>query len=404
MAEQALSDVKVLDLTWHMAGPYCTKLLADCGADVIKVERPGTGDPARSMGPFFKDDPHPEKSGLFLHLNTNKRSITLNLKSAAGKKIFKELVKDVDILVESFSPRVMSSLGLGYEELEKINPKLVMTSISSFGQTGPYRDYKATEIVGQAMGSVMYTTGRAEREPLKIGGAQAQYTTGVSAFATTLCAIYGQKQMGMGQHVDVSIMESMISASENVDLYYCCWGATRGRGFYRYRLGFLMSLYKAKDSYFLLGASGIAGTGMQKLPLLVDRPELMDHPFFTPDDPRARIAASDEEFDALITPYFKEHTKMEIVEKAQELRMATGPAQTTQDLLNCPQLRSRGYFREIEHPVVGKLPYPGMPFIMSETSPRWGRAPLLGEHNEEVYGRLGYTRDDLVKLRERGVI
>ena len=138
MPEQALSDVKVLDLTWYIAGPYCTKLLADYGADVIKVERPGAGDPARSMGPFLGDDPHPEKSGLFLHLNTNKRGITLNLKSQACKRIFKELVKDVDILVESFSPRVMPSLGLGYEELEKLNPRLVMTSISNFGQTGPY--------------------------------------------------------------------------------------------------------------------------------------------------------------------------------------------------------------------------------------------------------------------------
>jgi len=135
MSEQALSDVKVLDLTWYIAGPYCTKLLADYGADVIKVERPGSGDPARTMGPFLGDDPHPEKSGLFLHLNTNKRSITLNLKSDTGKKIFKELVKEANILVENFSPRVMPSLGLSYEELEKINPKLVMTSISNLGLT-----------------------------------------------------------------------------------------------------------------------------------------------------------------------------------------------------------------------------------------------------------------------------
>ena len=404
MTDQALSGVKVLDLTWHMAGPYCTKLLADYGADVIKVERPGSGDPARSMGPFFKDDPHHEKSGLFLHLNTSKKSITLNLKSETGVKIFKELVKDVDILVESFSPRVMPSLGLSYEEQKKLNPRLVMTSISNFGQTGPYRDYKATEMVSQAMGSLMYITGQPDREPLKIGGSQAQYSAGVSAFLTTLGALYGQEQMGLGQHVDVSVMECLINASETVDTWYSAFGAIQGRRWYRYILGFLVDVYDAKDGYLLLGASGVAGTGMPKIPLLVDRPELIEHPYFRADDPRARMAASDEEFDALINPYFKEHTKMEIAEKAQELRMSTGPVQTTQELVNSPQLKARGYFGEIEHPVVGKLAYPGMPLVMSETPHRWGRAPLLGEHNEEVYGHLGYTRGDLVKLRERGVI
>ena len=133
--EQLLSDIKVLDLTHYIAGPYCTKLLADRGADVIKIEKPGKGDGARRLGPFFGNEPHPEKSGLFLHLNTNKRGITLNLKSSTGKKIFKELLKEVDILVENFSPRVMPGLGLGYKTLEKVNPKLVMTSISNFGQT-----------------------------------------------------------------------------------------------------------------------------------------------------------------------------------------------------------------------------------------------------------------------------
>src|SRR5512139_3193047 len=137
MKEQGLSGVRVLDLTWHIAGPYCTKYIADAGADVIKVERPDYGDTERRMAPFFKDDPHPEKSGLFLHLNTNKRGVTLNLKSETGKRIFKELVKDADVLVESFRPRVMPSLGLDYETLDKINPRLVMTSISNFGQRGP---------------------------------------------------------------------------------------------------------------------------------------------------------------------------------------------------------------------------------------------------------------------------
>ena len=163
--EQALSDISVLDLTHHVAGPYCTKLLAHLGAEVIKVERPGQGDPARQMEPFWKDDPHPEKSEVFFYLNTNKKGITLNLKSATGVKILKQLVEQTDIIVESFSPRVMPSLGLSYDELQTIDPKLIMTSISSFGQTGPYRDYKTPDLVGWSMGGYMYSVGDADRAP-----------------------------------------------------------------------------------------------------------------------------------------------------------------------------------------------------------------------------------------------
>ena len=178
LPEQALSDIKVLDLTHHIAGPYCTKLLADYGADVLKVEKPGSGDPTRKMGPFLGDEPHPDKSSLFLHLNTSKRGITLDLKTQTGKKIFRQLVKDVDILVENFSPGVMPSLGLDYKELEKITPKLVMTSISNFGQTGPYRDFKASELIIYGMGGAMNETGMFDRYPLKKAGNVVQYQVG----------------------------------------------------------------------------------------------------------------------------------------------------------------------------------------------------------------------------------
>lgn len=196
--EMALSDIKVLDLTWYIAGPYCTKLLADYGAEVIKIEKPGCGDPARRMPPFFKDDPDPEKSGLFLHLNTNKRSITLNLKTEAGKDIFKKLVKKADIVVENFSPRVMSSLGLSYAELEKINPMIVMTSISNFGQAGPYRDFKASELVLSAMGSAMRSCGQPDREPLKLYGNVLQYQSGAVSAVATMGTLFGARTMGEG--------------------------------------------------------------------------------------------------------------------------------------------------------------------------------------------------------------
>ena len=201
MPEQALSDVKVLDLTWHTAGSYCTKLLADYGADVTKVEKPGEGDPVRRIGPFLNDKPHPEKSGAFLHLNTNKRGITLNLKSEWGKRVIKELVKDVDVLVESFSPGVMERLGLGYETLEKINPKLIMTSISNFGQWGPYRDFKLSELVLSSMGWSQNSCGLPDRYPLKEGWTTKQYQGGLMAALATIMAFLTQRAEGIGQHI-----------------------------------------------------------------------------------------------------------------------------------------------------------------------------------------------------------
>ncbi|MBI4639776.1 MAG: CoA transferase, partial [Candidatus Tectomicrobia bacterium] len=208
MTDQLLSDVKVLDLTHYIAGPYCTKLLADYGADLIKIERPGKGDPARQIGPFLGDDPHPEKSALFLHLNTNKRSLTLNLKSRRGVMIFKELAHQVDIVVENFRPGVMDDFGLSYEELEKINPTLVMTSISNFGQTGPYRDFPASEIVLYGMGGSMLSSGLPDREPVKLARNVGQYQTGVMAAVATMTAFYGANYRGIGQHIDMAIFET----------------------------------------------------------------------------------------------------------------------------------------------------------------------------------------------------
>jgi crotonobetainyl-CoA:carnitine CoA-transferase CaiB-like acyl-CoA transferase len=397
-----------LDLTHFIAGPYCTKLLADFGAEVIKVEKPGEGDGARRLGPFLKDDPHPEKSGFFLYLNTNKKGITLNLKSDSGKSIFKELVKRVDIVVENFEPRVMPSLGLSYDELKGLNPSLVMTSISNFGQSGPYRDYKATDIVAQAMGGLMFITGQPDREPLKIGGSQAQYNGGTAAFTYTLLALYGKDIQGVGQHVDVSIMEAVIGSLEMVSTSYSYSGTIQGRAgteMYRVVLGTPIALGTCKDGLFLLNAMGVAGSGLTNLAIMVEKPELTEHPFFDTVDSRARSEASWEEFYSLVRDWFEERTKLEIVEKAQELRMAFAPVQTTEDLMKDPQLQARGFFDEIDHPVVGKLHYPGMPFVMSESPHRVGRAPLLGEHNEEVYCKwLGYTKQDLVRLRERRII
>jgi len=406
MMDQALSGVKVLDLTWYTAGPYCTKLLADYGAEVLKVEKAGTGDPARRMGPFYKNDPHPEKSGLFLHLNTNKKGITLNLKTTTGQKILKELVKDADILVESFSPRVMPNLGLSYRILEKINPKLVMASISNFGQTGPYRNFKATEIVEYAMGGEMYSTGIDGREPIKLGGNVVQYQAGNVAAVAVIGALFAAEDQGIGQYLDISITETQAGGADRRSTYLMGYSfagviTTRWpppRESVR-MLCMPQGVYPCKDGFVNTLSLPQWWSRYAKL---VGQPELVDDPRF------ANIFSHEAglEFDAIWYDWLADHTKNELLEKFVDARIAGAPVSTPEDLLDNPQLKHREYFVEIDHPETGKVTYPGAPFKMSETPWKIQHpAPLLGQHNEEIYcHRMGYSKEELVKLREGGII
>ena len=401
MPDQPLSDVKILDLTWHIAGPYCTKLFADYGADVIKVERPGKGDPARLMGPFHRDDPHPEKSGLFLHLNTNKRGITLNLKSETGRKILRDLARDVDVLVESFSPGVMPGLGLEYETLEGTNPGLVMTSISNFGQTGPYRDFKASELIIYGMGGAMCSTGVGECEPVKKGMNVIQYQGGTMAATATMIALYGAQAQGIGQHVDVSLMETQMAGidrrmSELLAYEYNNELTPRMdiAGLLQYPYG----IFPCADGYV-----DVAGGFMflNRLEGALGMELMQDYGGANQFDLGRR-----EEFLANIWyPWVMERTRRESVEVCQKHRVMSAPINTTEDLLREPQFQERGFWAEIDHPVVGRATYPGQP-ALSEELPWVVRrpAPMLGQHNEEVYTRLGYSKEDLAKLEKEGVV
>jgi len=403
--EQALSDVKVLDLTHYITGPYCTKLLADYGADVIKVEKPGTGDSARSMGPFFQNDPHQEKSGLFLHLNTSKRGITLNLKSETGKIIFKELVKDVDILVESFSPRIMPGLGLDYETLEKINPRLVMTSISNFGQSGPYRDFKASELILYGMGGAMNETGVLDRYPIKKGGTAVQHQAGTVAAVATMTAFLASRAQGIGQHVDVSIFETQTGTIDRRMSHFLTYQYNNETS-YRMdpeeeRPGFPVGFYPCKDGFFQLAGGFVF---WPRICQMIGRPDLVDDPgFSTPQG--QRDPANLERFMVIWYPWIAEHTMKEIIDAGQAAGVLCGPVNTTEDLVNDAHWQVREFWAEIDHPVTGKIKYPGAPFKMAKTPWQASRpAPLLGQHNEEVYSKLGYSKEDLVRLREGEII
>lgn len=404
MPDQVLSDVKVVDLSWYIAGSYCTKLLADYGADVIKIEKPDGGDPARSMGPFLNDEPHPERSGLFLYLNTNKRGITLNLKSVAGKNIFRQLVKDADILVESFSPGVMQRLGFSYEELAKENPRLVMTSISNFGQTGPYRDFKSSDTITFAMGGAMFTTGTPDRPPVAVARNVKMYEGGILAAVATLGAFTGAKRHGVGDYIDIGLMEAQLGSSDRRDaqlLTYSYTGfSTPRRDPTRTRASCLPSgLYPAKDGWVR------ATINQLNFPIFAAEIGMPD----LPKDPRFQNIADltyAHVMDGFFIEWLSTRGKDEVCTQLQEAGIYCTMFNTPAEAVNDAHFRARGFWIEIDHPATGKLTYPGASIDMGEGGFQVRRpAPLLGQHNVEVYcDQLGYSREDLVRLRELGVI
>ena len=394
--QTALDGIKVLELCDRIAGPYCTKILADYGADVIKVETPGLGDPIRSVGPFPGDKPELETSGLFLYLNTNKKSITLNLKSPTGVKIFKNIVKLTDAVVENFSSRMMPSLELDYDTLKKINPKPVMTSISSFGQTGPYRDHKSTDLTVWALSGILYETGEPDREPLKIGSYETECVAGLYGVLAMLAALYYRDEAGIGQYVDVSAWEAFHTTQPYMVLLYSQLGVVKKRVGLHWPWGLL----PCRDGYvgFFFGTQA----NWESLCALLGMPQLLDKPGY-----RSPLERDEhrEEITSIIASWLKNRRVEEVFHAAQELRLPLTPAPDMSQIIDMPQHKARGCFVDIDHPVAGKLTYPGAPFKLSETPWRSGRAPLLGEHNQEIYcDRLGYSKRVLVSLREQGVI
>jgi crotonobetainyl-CoA:carnitine CoA-transferase CaiB-like acyl-CoA transferase len=402
-----LNRLRVVDITSGVAGGYCTRYLGDYGADVIKVEPPRVGEETRRVGPFHLDDPHPEKSLLFLFLNCNKRGVTLDIRSPSGREVFLSLIKDADVLIESYAPGYLAELGLGYETLSDVNPRLVMTSITPFGQTGPYSNYLGNDLISYAMSGIMYTSGAYDREPLKHGHPQTYYMGGMNGAYATLGALYARLTTGRGQQVDVSLQEVDSAHAYGVAVFYSYAGVierrapkAEGSSFKGVRFE---GIVPTSDGYI----SPSVSHGRQRPPFadfaeLIGHPEL-DNPHF--ETPALRVEHA-EELDAAVLPVLAEWSRHDFFHKAMEEGWVTGMVQTPEDLLNCPQLEERGYFVELEHPVIGKTKFPGEIFRMSGTP--WSLrapAPLLGQHNKEVYcGELGYTRQALVLLRQQGVI
>jgi crotonobetainyl-CoA:carnitine CoA-transferase CaiB-like acyl-CoA transferase len=396
VSDGALSGLVVLDLSEKISGPYCTKLLADCGAEVIKIESPVEGDPCRQVGPFPQDQPDPEQSGLFLLLNTGKKSVTLDLESASGAEIFKRLVERADMVVENYRPGVMAEMGIDYQTLSGINPSLIMSSISYFGQDGPYRDWSGCDLVAQAMGGLMAITGESDREPLMLPLCQAEFQAGLNAAVALLCALYFRDEAGDGQHIDISVQEAVASILEGALTTYSYSGYVMQRIGPRHQQKCPSTVMRAEDRFVHIQS----GAYWDHFSALVEAPQLMEPPLASVF--RYRYA---DEVEEAIRPWMEKHTAKEIFEKGQEWRIPVAMVLGIEELTTDPQYEARDYFREIDHPHSGRLAYPGAPFKMSQAPAEVRRAPLLGEHNEDIYiGMLELNRDHITQLKEHCVI
>ena len=401
--ERALDGVNVLEYCSMVSGPYCTKIMADLGAEVIKIEPPVHGDEARRMPPFPGDKPHPEKSGLFMYLNTNKQGITLNPETPEGKEIFLKLSKKADILVEDHPPGHMEQMGLGYKDLRAINKGLIVTSITPFGLTGPYRDYKGRALnISHASGQAYLLpllSPNADRPPVKAGGNTSDYDPGLVAVVAVLAALYWQGISGRGQHIDLSKQEALISMQRVESVTYANDEVIMTRTGNKTRMP--GGVLPCRDGHIVV----ITPEDHQwdALMTLIGNPAWSKEPWCR--DLKARAQHADA-INKLLIEWTTQHTKEEIFRKGQALSCPVSPCKSTEDLMTSEQLKIRNFFANVAHPLLGQLQIPTSASRFSESPWRFKRpAPLLGESNEAIYcEQLGYKKEELDILRTKGVI
>jgi len=412
--EAMLSPYRVLDLT-DEKGVLCGRILGDLGADVIKIERSG-GDPSRNIGPFYHSDRNPEKSLYWWAYNCNKRGITLNIETKDGQEIFKKLVGESHVVIESSPPGYMDEIGLSYTRLSEINPGIIMASISPFGQTGPYKDYAASDLTIWAMGGLMFYCGERDRGPVAISFPQACLHAGGAAAQGTMIALYHQQLTGEGQHVDVSILESIVNNLMHIRPFWELNEMELHRAG-QFRIDILGTgavarmIWPCKDGYVMFSIMGGA-TGAPSNRALF---QWMEEEGMALDDIKRDWEALDmhtatqEDFDQLqkpITQFFLRHTQAELYKGALERGMMFYPVNTTKAITEDIQLKTRGFWQQVEHPELDtQISYPGSFIRSAAESEISRRAPLIGEHNEDIYGQeLGFSQAEIARLKQAGVI
>jgi formyl-CoA transferase len=394
----ALSDLTVLDLTRVVAGPYAGSILGDLGADVIKIEIPGTGDDARAYGPYKN-----EESMYYANLNRNKRGITLNMKTAKGKALFLELVEKADIVIENFRPGVMEKLGLAYETLKEINDQIIYAAVSGFGSWGPYCQRPGYDILSQAMGGLMSVTGTHDSGPTRAGNAMGDILGGMNMVIGVLAAVNARRLLGHGQKIDVALVDSVVASLENAYERYFDSGEVPVRNGNSYASIAPYDAYQASDGLVIIAC------GNQKLyeKLCTD---VLDMQWMIADERFLTVplrVKNNEIQKHYIETWTTQHTVVEVTKIVLSHGIPAGPIYDVSQIVSDEHIvKAREMFVEIDHPVIGRMIVNGNPVKLMETPPEIRRpGPLLGQHNEEIYcGLLGHSPEELTQIKSEGVI
>lgn len=391
-----LEGIKVIDFSRALAGPYCTMLLADMGAEVIKIEVPGSGDESRAWGPPFIEG----EAAYFLSINRNKKSITLNLKNEKAKAIAQKLVASADVLLESNRPGAMERLGLGYEEVKKINPKIIYASISGFGQTGPYRTRPGFDQVLQGYGGIMGLTGEKDGGPLKVGIAVTDIATGMFAAIGIVTALYHRQKTGVGQHVDASMLDGQVSWLTYQAGRYLASGEVPQRIGSAHPLIVPYQAFEASDGFINIGVGN--DNLWKKFCEVAGLQDIVDEPKFSTNSKRVENRDAVVE---IIANVMKTRTMQQWLDILNDAGIPCGPIYTVDQVFNDPQVIARDMLVEVDHPKCGKIKVTGCPIKLSETPPEVVTAPpTLGQHNEEILKTLGYSETEIEKIKEEKVI
>ncbi|MGE7907419.1 CaiB/BaiF CoA transferase family protein [Peribacillus sp. NPDC094092] len=381
--KQPLAKVKVLDFTRVLAGPYCTMMLADMGAEVIKIEKPDTGDDTRGFGPFQNNE-----SGYFMYLNRGKKSIALDLKQQESINIVKELVKEADVVIENFRPGVMKKLGLDYDCLQKINPRIIYASISGFGQYGPYSQRPAYDLVAQAMGGLASITGHPNQQPTRAGASLGDMSAALYAAYGIMVALFHLERTGEGQYIDVAMVDSIFALLESNVMRYTSEGTVPQRIGSKHPISAPFDIYVASDGYIVIAVAN--DSLFLRLCAVMDRPELGKDPRFITDIQRNNNEA---ELKKIIEFWLQEYTVQEAVELINHGGVPSSPILNIDEICESEHTETREMLIELEHPIAGKTRVPGNPVKLSKTPPLIKHpSPSLGEHTVEILKTLNIEK------------